>query len=71
MNRIIIRSNIYELNYPYDDNIDYKNINKLLEEDCRKFGFVRVLLFKNMKDANNWSKNAIFNPNILSIDDLV
>ena len=69
--RIVIRSNIYECNYPYDDNKDFKSINKILKNDCRKFGLVRVLLFNTLKESDTWSRNAIENPNILNIDDLL
>ena len=70
MKRIVIRSNIYECNYPYDMR-DSEGWNEYLKKELRKFDFVRVLLFENMNEATEWSRNAILNPNLLSIDDLL
>ena len=62
--RILFRAGMYSFSYPYKDFDNYKSIYFSLTRLIKDYSCVRVLLFENLQQENNFSRNAILNPNI-------
>ena len=68
--RIWIRAGMYQFCYPYNDLDNHTSIYNLLKNLMKDYPCVRVLLFENLQQENNFSRNAIINPNIYTIKKL-
>lgn len=69
--RILIRVGMFSYSYPYNHEKHYEMIKKLILSIFRQYSFIKIILFDDLIKENNWSKNAILNPNIYEIDDIL